>query len=117
MKKTKKTKPKKKTVKKATKAKKRPAPKKKPAVKIKESKPIGAVTHYFGGIKVAIIKFKKPVKVGTNIRISGATTDFTQKIASMQFNHEAVKVAKKGKSVGIKVSKRVREGDMVREEK
>lgn len=117
MKKTKKTKPKKKAVKKGVKTKGRPAPKKKIAVKIKETKPIGTVTHYFSGIKVAIIKFKKPVKVGTNIRISGVTTDFMQKITSMQFNHEAVNVAKKGKSVGIKVSKRVREGDAVREEK
>ncbi len=117
MKKVKKTKPKKKAVKKTVKAKKRPAPKKKVVVKVKESKPIGTVTHYFGGIKVAIIKFKKPVKVGVNIRISGATTDFTQKIASMQFNHEQISIAKKGKSVGIKVSKRVREGDAIREEK
>ncbi len=113
MKKTKKMKPKKPAAKKkATKPKKRPAAKK--AVKIKEAKPIGAVTHYFGGIKVAIIKFKKPVKVGTSVRISGATTDFVQKIASMQFEHEAIKIAKKGKSVGVKVNKKVREGDEVR---
>lgn len=119
MKKAKKIKAKKKPApkKKITKSKRRVVAKKKVVVKVKETKPIGAVTHFFSGIKVAIIKFKKPVKVGANIRISGATTDFTQRIASMQFEHESIKVAKKGKSVGVKVSKKVREGDEVREVK
>ena len=31
----------------------------------------------------------------------------------MQFDHEPVAVAKKGKQIGIKLKKRVREGDLV----
>lgn len=82
---------------------------------IKAGKPIGAVTHFYGKIKVAIVKFKKPMKVGAEIAFRGAHTDFTQKIASMQFDHEPVSVAKKGQQVGIKVSKKVHEGDSVYE--
>ena len=81
------------------------------------AKPIGAVTHFYNQIKVAIVKFKKPVKTGSMLKFFGATTDFSQKIVSMQFNHKPVAVAKKGQQIGIKVSKRVREGDGVFEGK
>jgi len=81
--------------------------------KVAPVKPIGVVTHYFAKIKVAIIKFKQPVKVGAEIALRGATTDFKHKIVSMQFDHAPIMVAKKGQEVGIKVGKRVREGDGV----
>jgi hypothetical protein len=76
-------------------------------------KPVGKVTHFYGGIKVAVVKFSKKVSVGTPVCFEGATTNFSQKLASMQYNHEALKAAPKGKSVGVKVAKRVREGDCV----
>ncbi|MBI2013478.1 MAG: translation elongation factor-like protein [Candidatus Colwellbacteria bacterium] len=76
-------------------------------------KPIGVIKHYYGGIKVAIIKFKRAVNVGDEINIVGATTNFKTKIKSMQYDHKDIKRAAKGKEVGIKVSKRVREGDEV----
>ena len=76
-------------------------------------KPIGVVTHYYGGIEVGILKFNKPVKVGTEIEIKGATTDFSQKIKSMQYDHKEIAVAKKGQEVGIKMDDKVREGDEV----
>jgi len=82
--------------------------KKKPA-----EKPVGVVTHFYGKIKVGIFKFKKPVKVGVEIVIRGATTDFKQAIASIQHDHKAIKLAPKGKEVGIKVKKKVHEGDQV----
>ncbi len=78
-----------------------------------ETKPIGEVTHYFGGINVAIVKFKKTVDVGETIKFKGANTDFEQKIESMQFDHQDIKSAKKNQEVGIKVTEKVREGDMV----
>jgi putative protease len=76
-------------------------------------KPIGRVTHFYGGIKVAVVKFSKATKKGATVRFRGATTDFKQKLASMQYDHKTVASAPKGKEVGIKVSKRVREGDKV----
>lgn len=78
-----------------------------------QGKPIGAVTHFYGNIKVAIIRFKKPVSVGETVAFRGNKTDFEHKIVSMQLDHVAIKKAPKGKQVGIKVSKRVREGDEV----
>lgn len=73
----------------------------------------GKVTHYYNHIKVGIIKFNRSVKRGTAVRIRGATTNFEMKIGSMQYNHKDVAVAPKNKLIGIKVSKRVREGDEV----
>ena len=78
-----------------------------------EEKPIGEVTHYFGGIQVAIVKFNKPIKKGEMIKFKGATTEFSQEIESMQYDHKDIESAKKGQEVGIKVKEKVREGDLV----
>lgn len=79
----------------------------------KEEKPIGAVTHFFSGIQVAIVKFNREAKVGKTVKFKGATTDFSQEIDSMQYDHKDIKSAKKGQEVGIKVAEKVREGDEV----
>lgn len=79
----------------------------------KEPKPIGVVTHFFGGIDVAIVKFNTRVKVGESVHFKGATTDFSEKISSMQYDHKPISSAKKGQEVGIKVGEKVREGDDV----
>ncbi|MDO8524549.1 MAG: hypothetical protein Q7R99_02890 [bacterium] len=78
---------------------------------IKKIKQIGAVTHYFSNIKVAVIKFKEPIKVGDTVKITGGEkTDFKQKITSMQIDHKKVALAKKGQEVGVKVKQPIREG-------
>ena len=86
---------------------------KKSTKKVPQLKPMGKITHFYGNIKVAIIKFNKPFKAGGKILIKGATTDFKQVVSSVQYNHEPIKVAKKNQQVGVKVSKKVREGDVV----
>lgn len=104
------------------------APRKKPAkkkstakkkIKIakmpKPAKPIGTVTHFYTAIKVAIVKFKKPIRAGAELRYQGATTDFKEIAKSMQYDHKTIRVAPKGKQVGIKRKKRVRPGDHVYE--
>lgn len=78
-----------------------------------EPKPIGEITHFFSHLGVGIFKFKKAVKVGTKVQIKGATSDFTQTISSMQFDHKEIKAAKKGQEVGIKIDEKVREGDEI----
>ncbi|MEK7464373.1 MAG: translation elongation factor-like protein [Patescibacteria group bacterium] len=82
-------------------------------MKSKEPKPIGVVTHYFGGLSVAIVKFNKSVSVGDKVIFKGATTDFEEIIKSMQFDHKEVGTAKKGQEIGIKVKDKVRNGDKV----
>lgn len=79
----------------------------------KKEKPIGAVTHYYGHLGVAIVKFSKAVKVGDKVHFRGATTDFNETINSMQYDHKPIEAAKKGQEVGIKVGDKVREGDEV----
>jgi putative protease len=78
-----------------------------------EKKLVGKITHYFTNIGVAVIELEDTLKVGDEISIEGATTNFTQKIESMQIEHNSVEEAKKGDSIGLKVVDRVREGDQV----
>jgi len=78
-----------------------------------EEKEVGKVSHYFSKIGVAVIELIDVLKVGQTIHIKGATTDFTQKVDSMQIEHVGVKEAKKGESIGMKVQDHVREHDQV----
>lgn len=80
---------------------------------VKKQKPIGVVTHFFGGIEVAIIKLATPLEVGTRVHFKGATTDFEETIKSMQFDHKDIEKGKKGQEIGIKVKDKVREGDQI----
>ena len=82
--------------------------------KKKEVELIGEITHYFPKVKAAVIKIKKaPISLGDSIYIKGHTTDFKQKIVSMQLDHKPIKKASKGKEVGLRVRRRVRINDMV----
>ena len=76
-------------------------------------KKIGVITHYFGNIAVGIIKLDAPLKVGDTIHIRGAHDDVTQSVDSMQIEHESVTEARKGESIGLKVSQKVKKGDRV----
>ncbi|MBI2024987.1 MAG: translation elongation factor-like protein [Candidatus Harrisonbacteria bacterium] len=86
---------------------------KKSKVSSKKEKPIGKVTHYYGGLGVAIVKFNKAVKKGAKVCFCGGTTDFDQTISSMQYDHKDIASAKKGQEIGIKVKEKVREGDEI----
>lgn len=85
----------------------------------KEAKPaqkkdkVGRVTHFFDKIGVAVINVEKPIKVGDKISIEGVTTNFEQKIDSMQVDMKPIKEAKKGDDIGMKVKDKVRENDIV----
>jgi putative protease len=74
---------------------------------------IGAVSHYFSKIGVAAIKLESDMVVGDTVHIKGHTTDFTQKIESIQLEHDSIPQAKKGDDVGIKVREHAREHDVV----
>lgn len=80
-----------------------------------EEKPVevGKITHFFSKINVAVVELTAPLSVGDKIRIQGPTTDFEQTVQSMQIEHENVEAAKKGQSIGLRVSERVRENDTV----
>ena len=75
---------------------------------------IGVVEHFFTNVGVAAIKITSgELKEGVTIHIVGATTDFKQKIDSMEIDRNPVESVKTGDDVGIKVKERVREHDVV----
>ena len=75
---------------------------------------IGKVTDYFAKIGVAALVIENgELSLGDTIHFVGYTTDFEQKINSMQIENQAVDSAKTGDGVGIKVKDRVRHGDKV----
>jgi putative protease len=78
-----------------------------------EKKLIGKVAHYFTKIGVGVIELSDELEVGDRISIEGMTTNLQQTVDSMQIEHENVKSAGSGQSIGIKVEQRVREGDLV----
>ena len=79
----------------------------------KDEKEIGRVFHFFSNVNVAAIKLSGTLKVRDKIHIKGMTTDFEQKIDSMQIHNKIVKEAKKGDEIGIKVKDKVRPNDAV----
>ncbi len=79
----------------------------------RKDKPVGEVTHYYGNLGVAIVKFNQNIPLGKNVTFQGHTTDFSQNLESMEYDRKPVNAAPKGKEVGVKVKKRVREGDRV----
>jgi len=76
-----------------------------------EGKLIGKVTHYFDKIKVMVIELAETLKAGDMIRIvGGESTDFEQKVGSMEMEHKKIKQGEKGESVGLEAKEKVREG-------
>jgi len=78
-----------------------------------KEKEIGKVSSYFSHVCVAAIKLSGKLKIGNKINIKGTTTDFEQKVDSMQIDKKDVANAKKGDHIGIKVSEKVRPNDKV----
>lgn len=75
---------------------------------------VGKVTHYFNKPQVAAIEITRgTLQVGDTIHIQGHTSDFTQKVESMQIEHEPIEEATVGQSVGIRVVDHARVHDIV----
>jgi len=76
-------------------------------------KQIGKVIHYYDKLLVAIVKLNDDLKIGDEIKIVKGDSEFTQKVESMQMEHEPVSEAKKGSEVGMKVSQETKNGAKV----
>ncbi len=77
-------------------------------------KKVGNVTHYYNHLHVATVKITDgELHVGDLIHIDGHTSDFTQKVKSMQLDHNPIDVAHEGEIVGIETDEYVRENDSV----
>ncbi len=76
------------------------------------NKKIGTITHYYPKIGVAVVDLTSPLAVGDTINVSG-TGEFSQSVTSIQVEHESIKAAKKGDTIGLKVDQLVRPGDII----
>ena len=84
----------------------------KPQAKKPKENVVGIVTHYFPHVKVGVIKLKAPLSVGDTIKFKGHTTDFIQRINSLQIDREPIISAKRGQEIGLLVDYRVRHNDI-----
>ena len=75
---------------------------------------LGTVTHYYSHLGVVVVQLNKGrLKTGDTIHVKGHSTDFTQKVESMEYEHQHVDQAGAGQSVGLKVVDHAREHDIV----
>ncbi len=73
----------------------------------------GTVSHYFAQPQVGAVKLETELRIGDLLHFRGQTTEFEQKLSSMQIDHEPIEEAGAGSEVGIKVLERVRKGDQI----
>ena len=85
-----------------------------PARPAPPGKRIGVVTHYFGQVSVAIVRLESgTLRVGDIIHIRGHTTDFKQKVESLQVDHAPATEVGPKDDFGLKVVEHAREHDVV----
>lgn len=74
---------------------------------------IGRVTHYYRKIGVAAVVLEGHIAQGDRIHIHGPHDDLHQPVTSIEIQHVPVTEADRGQDIGIKVTGRVHEGDVV----
>jgi translation elongation factor EF-1alpha len=75
---------------------------------------VGIIVKFFAKPGVAAIEVRsESIKIGDLLRFKGHTTDFTEKVGSMEIENQPVEEAEAGNIIGIKVKERVRENDKV----
>ena len=75
---------------------------------------VGIIVKYFAKPSVAAIEMTNgSIKIGDTLKFKGHTTEFNQKVTSMEVENQPIEEAKAGDLVGIKVNDRVRENDKV----
>jgi hypothetical protein len=76
---------------------------------------IGVVTHYYGHLSVAVVKLEPGItlRVGDNIHIKGHTSDFGQRVESLQVGHAPVQEVGPNDDFGLRVTEHAREHDVV----
>ena len=85
-----------------------------PIVKPPPGLRVGVVTHYFSELSVAVVKLDSGMlRVGDNIHIRGHTSDFAQRVDSIQVNRAPVMEVGPNDDFGIKVRDHAREHDVV----
>ena len=76
---------------------------------------IGVVTHYYSHLSVVAMQLEPgaTLRVGDVIHIHGHSTDFTQRVESLEVNHASVAEVGASDDFGLKVIDHAREHDAV----
>jgi len=75
---------------------------------------IGVVTHYYGHLSVATLRLESgTLRIGDMIHIRGHTTDFSQRVESLEVDHAPATEVGPNDDFGLKVDGHVREHDVV----
>lgn len=75
---------------------------------------IGVVSHYYSHLSVATLRLESgTLRVGDVIHIKGHTTDFNQRVESLEVNHAPATEVGPNDDFGLKVVGHVREHDVV----
>lgn len=73
----------------------------------------GKVTHYYSHLGVAVLTLTDSLKLGDKIHIVGYSTDFTQRVTSMEVEHHSIVWVKPGDDVAVRVVQPVHVHDTV----
>src|SRR5256885_15245212 len=64
---------------------------------------VGTVTHYFGHLSVAAVRMETGrLRIGDTIHVVGRTSDFRQRLASLQDEHETASGVSAGHEIRLK---------------
>jgi hypothetical protein len=75
---------------------------------------VGKVTHFFSQVRAgAVVVEKNEILIGDELYFKGYTTNFKQRVQSLQINRVPVNKGLPGDEVGILMKARVRQGDQV----
>jgi hypothetical protein len=76
---------------------------------------IGVVTHYYSHLSVAALQLDlgATLRIGDVIHILGHTTDFSQRVESLEVDHKSVLEVGRNDDFGLKVVDHARERDVV----
>ncbi len=72
------------------------------------------MTHYYSHLSVAVVRLESGnLHVGDTIHVTGHTTDFRQRVESLEVEHQSVPEVSAGQDFGLKVIEHAREHDIV----
>ena len=75
---------------------------------------VGTVTHYYSHLSVAVVRMiSGGLRVGDTIHVHGHTSDFPQRVESMQIEHKPVSEVSAGQEFGLGVTGHARAHDAV----
>jgi hypothetical protein len=75
---------------------------------------VGSISHYYSHLGVAVIRMERgELHVGDTIHVQGHTSNFRQRVESMEVEHQKISRVAAGQEFGLKVIDHAREHDQV----